>query len=106
MITIIQESLITFRRNTDHDHPGIAITIVRESLITIPRNPQQLGSRTVRVNPIVRQFNGYTVSLLRVPWKSQALILSSRYGLENPHSCRFETRVTDSTFRLIFELFR
>ena len=39
MITIIQESLITFRRNTDHDHPGIAITIVRESLITIPRNP-------------------------------------------------------------------
>jgi hypothetical protein len=34
-----QESLITFRRNTDHDHPGIAITIVRESLITIPRNP-------------------------------------------------------------------
>jgi hypothetical protein len=40
VITIIQESLITFRRNTDHDHPGIAITIVRESLITIPRNPQ------------------------------------------------------------------
>jgi len=39
VITIIQESLITFRRNTDHDHPGIAITIVRESLITIPRNP-------------------------------------------------------------------
>jgi len=43
VITIIQESLITFRRNTDHDHPGIAITIVRESLITIPRNPQSLG---------------------------------------------------------------
>jgi len=41
VITIIQESLITFRRNTDHDHPGIAITIVRESLITIPRNPQK-----------------------------------------------------------------
>jgi len=40
VITIIQESLITFRRNTYHDHPGIAITIVRESLITIPRNPQ------------------------------------------------------------------
>jgi hypothetical protein len=30
VIKIIQESLITFRRNTDHDHPGIAITIVRE----------------------------------------------------------------------------
>jgi len=29
VITIIPESLITFRRNTDHDHPGIAITIVR-----------------------------------------------------------------------------
>jgi hypothetical protein len=46
MITIIQESLITFRRNTDHDHPGIAITIVRESLITIPRNPQSIRHRT------------------------------------------------------------
>jgi len=42
VITIIQESLITFRRNTDHDHPGIAITIVRESLITIPRNPHSM----------------------------------------------------------------
>jgi hypothetical protein len=41
VITIIPESLITFRRNTDHDHPGIAITIVRESLITIPRNPHK-----------------------------------------------------------------
>ena len=49
MITIIQESLITLRRNTDHDHPGIAITIVRESLITIPRNPQRLRALPIRV---------------------------------------------------------
>jgi hypothetical protein len=27
LITIIQESLIIFRRNADHDHPGISITI-------------------------------------------------------------------------------
>jgi hypothetical protein len=29
VITIIPESLIIFRRNADHDQPGIAITIVR-----------------------------------------------------------------------------
>jgi len=29
LITISPESLIIFRRNSDHDHPGIAITITR-----------------------------------------------------------------------------
>jgi hypothetical protein len=39
-----------------------------------------MGSRTVGVNPVVRQFNGYTytVSLPQVLRKSRALILSSR----------------------------
>jgi hypothetical protein len=29
LITITPESVITFRRNPDHDHTGIAITIAR-----------------------------------------------------------------------------